>query len=89
MPDISVKFVHPTDGRVMTVIVEDSMTAQEVVGELVAHNFVPSHGQGYQLSVIESGNILGGQHTLAGAGVKRDSRIRVLPVTEAGSSGRN
>jgi hypothetical protein len=84
MPDVDVSFMHPTDGRVMSALVEAEMTAQEVIDELLASDFIPAHGHGYQLSIIESGNIIGGEQTLAGAGVRGSSKIRVLPVTEAG-----
>jgi hypothetical protein len=86
MPDVNVNFMHPTDGRVMTVTVDDTMTAEEAIGELLANNFVPPHGQGYQLSVVESGNIISGSQSLGEAGVKHGSKIKVLPITEAGRS---
>jgi hypothetical protein len=85
MPDVNVNFMHPTDGRVITVTVDDTMTAQEAIGELLANNFVPPHGQGYQLSVVENGNIIGGNQTMAEAGVRSGSKIKVLPITEAGA----
>ncbi len=84
MPDVNVSFMHPTDGRVMSAVVEAEMTAQEIIDQLLANDFVPEHGHGYQLSIIESGNIIGGEQTLAGAGVSGHSKIKVLPVTEAG-----
>jgi hypothetical protein len=88
MPDINVSFMHPIDGRVMTVTVDDTMTAQEAVGELLANDFVPAHPQGYQLSVVETGAILQPAQTLAAAGVKSGAKLKVLPMTEAGKQNR-
>lgn len=84
MPDVSVTFVHPTDGRALTVTVDDTMTAQESIGELLANDFVPPHQQGYQLSVVESGAIMRPEQSFADAGVKNGTKIKVLPITEAG-----
>lgn len=87
MADVKVSFIHPTDGRLMSVVLDVDMTAQEVIDELLVNDFVPAHGHGYQLSIIESGNIIGGEQTLVGAGVRGGSKIKVLPVTEAGRPG--
>lgn len=84
MADLSVNFMHPTDGSVITVTVDDTMNSQELVGELLANNFMPSHPQGYQLSVVETGTILRADQTLADAKVKAGSKVKVLPITEAG-----
>jgi hypothetical protein len=84
MLDVDVSFVHPTDGRIMSAVVDAEMTAQEVIDRLLASDFVPPHPHGYQLSIVESGNIVGGVQTLAMAGVRGGSKIKVLPVTEAG-----
>jgi hypothetical protein len=85
MPDVNVNFQHPTDGRVITVEVDDTMTGQEAVGELLANNFVPPHSQGYGLVVSDSGTIIGGPQTLAEAGVKNGTKITIIPNTEAGA----
>lgn len=84
MPDLSVNFMHPTDGGVMTVTVEDAMTAQELVSELLANNFVPPDSQGYQLSVVDTGTIIRDDQTLAQAGVRSGAKIKVLPIAQAG-----
>jgi hypothetical protein len=83
MPDVNVSFVHPTDSRVITVTVDDTMTAQEAIGELLANNFVTPVPQGYELT--ENGNALRGDQTLADAGVRSGSKIRVIPATGAGA----
>ena len=45
MADRSVNFVHPSDVRVMSVTVDDTMTGQEAIGELIANDFIPSSSE--------------------------------------------
>ena len=83
MADVKVNFVHPTDGRRMTVTLDDTMTAAEVVGELIANDFVPTDHQGYDLA-IKGGRQLRSDETLAAAEVKDGTNLNVLPATDAG-----
>ena len=83
MSDVSVNFMHPTDGRVVSVTVDDSMTGQEAVGELIANEFVPASGEGYNLA-IKGGAQLDNGKTLVENGVKDNDTLRVLPATDAG-----
>ena len=82
MADVTVHFVHPTDGRVITVAVDDTMTAQEAISELLANNFVPPAPTGYELSV--NTHRMTERETLAQGGVVNNSKIRVNPRTDAG-----
>jgi hypothetical protein len=82
MPDVNVNFMHPTDGRVITVTVDDTMTAHEIISELLANNFVSPAPGGYEL--VENGNCFRADQTLADAGVRNGSKIRVNPSTDAG-----
>lgn len=86
MPDVNVNFVHPTDGRVITVTVDDTMTAQEAIGELLANNFVTPSSSGYELNM--NGTRFRADQTLADAGVNNGAKIRVAPATDAGAQGR-
>ncbi len=83
MADVSVNFMHPTDGRVISVTVDDTMTGQEAVGELIANEFIPASGEGYNLA-IKGGPQLDNAKTLAENGVKDNDTLRVLPATDAG-----
>jgi hypothetical protein len=87
MPDISVNFVHPTSGKTLAVTLDDGMTAQEAVGQLLENNFVPSLPNGYELGV-KGGARLRSDETFASANVKTGSMIQVLPATEAGGATR-
>ena len=83
MSDVNVNFMHPTDGRVVSVTVDDTMTGQEAVGELIANEFVPASGEGYNLA-IKGGAQLDNAKTLTENGVKDNDTLRVLPATDAG-----
>lgn len=83
MADISVNFVHPTDGKVISVTMDDTMTGQEVVGELIASDFVPSSSDGYMLA-IKGGAELDNRRSLVDNGVKANDTIKVIPATDAG-----
>lgn len=85
MADVNVNFVHPTDGRIITVTLDDTMTAQEAVAELITANFLTPDRQGYKLA-FKGGNDLEPSQTFRDAGVQEPNKntIRVLPATDAG-----
>ena len=86
MPEISVNFIHPTDNGVMTVIIDDAMTAEEIIRELLANNFVPPHPEGYQLALVETDKkMIRPEQTLAEVGARNGAKIQVLPSTPAGA----
>lgn len=85
MPEISVNFIHPSDNGVMTVTIDDAITADEIISELLANNFVVPDPSGYQLAIVdtERKEILPNQ-TLAEVGARNGSKIRVIPSAPAG-----
>lgn len=85
MIDIKVNFLHPTDGRMITVDVDDTMTAQEAIGELLSADFIQPNPQGYNLG-IKGGALISANVSFADAGVKEGSTIRIIPATDAGLS---
>ncbi|QHI36423.1 hypothetical protein IMCC3317_17860 [Kordia antarctica] len=84
MADVTVNFKHPTDGRVISVTLDDSMTGQEVIGELIANEFVPASSEGYNIA-IKGGRQLTNGKTLLENEVKDNDTIRVIPATDAGN----
>ena len=77
---VKVNFMHPTDGRVVTVTLDDSMTAQEAINELISINFIGSVPLGYNLAiklVTKGRERLEQNRTLAEAGVKEGDILRV------------
>lgn len=84
MTEVSVNFMHPTDGRVISVTLDNTMTGQEVIGELIANDFIPANSQGYNLAV-KGGRQLENNRTLAENEVKDNDTIRLIPATDAGS----
>lgn len=83
MADVKVNFMHPTDGRVVSVEVDSSMTAAEAIAELITNNFMTPHSDGYTLA-IKGGSMLQTNQTFQAAGVKPNDTIRVVPATDAG-----
>jgi len=84
MANISINFLNPTDGREINVTVEDSITGQEVIAELIANDFIPVPSEtlyGYKLSIKGSGDVcLENNKTFADEGVKDNDTIRVMPA---------
>src|SRR5690242_3294016 len=69
MADITVTFVHPTDGRQVTVTLDNTMTAEEAIQQLLDNKFVNPHPGGYNLAV-KGGAQLRNDQTFGDAGVK-------------------
>jgi len=84
MADVKLNFIHPSDGRVLTVTLDDTMSAQETVAELISNDFVSPNPQGYNLAV-KGGSLLQPNQTFNEAGIKNDTSIRVIPATDAGN----
>ncbi|MDP9120424.1 MAG: hypothetical protein M3O15_03505 [Acidobacteriota bacterium] len=84
MAAIEVSFKHPTNDRRARGKVDDTMTAQEVIDDLVRDGFVPSSRNGYLLTLNGKSEI-NPTSTLRSAGVKPDDLLVVVLATEAGS----
>jgi hypothetical protein len=83
MANVKVNFMHPTDGRIVTVTLDGTMTTQEAISELITNNFITSNPQGYNLA-IKGGAQLQPNQSFAEAGVKDGETLRVIPSTDAG-----
>lgn len=83
MADIKVKIAHPTDGRLVDVSLDETMTAQETLNELIANGFLTSNPHGYFLA-IKGGNQLAPTQSLRDSGVKEGTLLNVIPATDAG-----
>lgn len=83
MADVNVKFVHPTDGKLIDVTLDDSITAQEAVAELITAEFIPASPHGYNLG-IKGGAMLQFDQSFADANVQDNTTLRVIPATDAG-----
>jgi len=81
--NVKINFMHPTDGRVVTVTLDNTMTAQEAINELISNDFINPNPQGYNLA-IKGGAQLQQNQTMADAGVKDGDTLRVIPATDAG-----
>ena len=85
MTDIQVKFMHPSDGRLVDVDMDDMMTTVEAISELIASGFSPKNANGYNLAKKGGSQIEDGV-TFADAEVKSGDIIRVIPASDAGGS---
>ncbi|MCP5008002.1 MAG: hypothetical protein GY941_29320 [Planctomycetes bacterium] len=84
MADVNVNFMHPTDGRLLSVELDDTITAQEAIAELISENFIPSSAEGYALSIKGGGAMLSTTQTFRDAGVQDNTVLRIIPQTDAG-----
>jgi len=87
MADVDISFMHPTDGRLLNVQLDDTITAQEAIAELISENFIPSDAQGYALA-IKGGNMIDTNQSLQDAHVQNGMVLRVIPQTDAGKKWR-
>ena len=85
MANVNVDFKHPTDGKVISVTLDDTMTGQEVIGELIANDFILSSSDGYEIAIKTESNssVLDITKTLLENGVRDKDMIRVIPNTSA------
>ncbi len=82
--DVRVNFMHPTDGRIITVTLDRTMTPAEAIPELIANEFIAPHPMGYNLGV-KGGPLLSPNESFAAAGLSDGDTLRVIPATDAGA----
>jgi hypothetical protein len=80
---ICVEFLHPTEGRTARVELDPTMTAEEIVQELVSNDFLVRSRLGYCLAQ-RGGAVIASEYSLLAAGVTDGGVIRVIHCTEAG-----
>lgn len=85
---INVTFLHPTNGRDMEVEIDSSLTASDVINELITNNFIPdnSNSGGYKLLIKETQTEIGGSQTVESGGAHDGSVIRIVGATDAGAN---
>jgi len=79
MADVDISFMYPTDGRLLNVQLDDTITAQEAIAELISENFIPSDPQGYKLA-IKGGDEINPNQSFRDANVRNDTVLRVIPI---------
>jgi hypothetical protein len=80
---IRVEFLHPTEARTVRVELDPTMTAKEIVDELVLSDFLVRSQLGYCLAQ-KGGTVIASEYSLIAAGVNDGGVIRILHCTEAG-----
>ena len=83
MADIEVRIMLPVDNRIVTVELEDSMTADEIINELIANDVIQPSEAGYKLG-LKGGAELNATSQLKDLDIDNDSVIQVIPATDAG-----
>jgi hypothetical protein len=83
MGDKRINFMHPTDGRIITVTLDETMTAAECIPELIANEFIAPHSMGYNLA-IKGGPMLAADVPFADVPLRDGDTLRVVPATDAG-----
>ena len=76
--EIQVRFMHPIDGRILTVTLDTTYTAKEVIDELISNNFIQRDPAGYDLA-IKGGTGLQQNQTLADAALRMVIRYGLFP----------
>lgn len=74
---ITVTFVHPTNGNHLEVELNDSLTAEEIIRNLIDANFIPDNPDGYGFLGMIIGEF-SGRVTLADAGVTNGDVLRII-----------
>lgn len=85
MADVDIRFMHPTDGRILPVELDDTTTAREMIAALISNNFIASDPQGYKLA-IKGGSEINENQSLRELNVQNGAVIRVIPQTDAGEN---
>lgn len=83
MPDIEVRLMLPIDNRMITAELDDSMTPDEIVAELIASNTIQPSDSGYRLA-IKGGAQLNATTALKDANLGPNDVVLVIPATDAG-----
>ncbi|NOQ25733.1 MAG: hypothetical protein GQ564_10270 [Bacteroidales bacterium] len=81
MNELSINIVHPMDGRVISVTLDSSMTPNEIIRELISHEFIGT--EIYSLG-IKGGHILDLYKSIYQSGVKDNDTLRIIPSVCAG-----
>jgi hypothetical protein len=87
MANINLTIEHPTDGKKVNIILDDTLTANEVVANLMDVAFISRTEDGYELAIKGGGSssqTLPGDNTLVSSGVKDGMAINIIPSTSCG-----
>lgn len=83
MADKNIRIMLPVDGRILSVTIDDSMTGDEVIAELLTQNQIQPNAHGYQLG-RKGGDLINRNATLSDLNLTDDDVLTVIPATDAG-----
>lgn len=84
MAELSVNFVNP-QGRMLTVTLDESMTPQEAISEMLNADFIVADSQGYRLAIKGGALLEQSQPFSSNQNIQNGTTLRILPATDAGS----
>ncbi len=80
--ELTINIIHPTEGKMINVVVDNSITPNEILAELRAVEFISRKGS-YSLG-IKGGSLLQDDNPLFNSDLKEGDTIRILPNVNAG-----
>lgn len=83
MAEVSVNFVN-TDGRMITVNLDDTTTAQEAIAELISADFITANPYGYQLGIKGGPMLEPPNQSFRDLNIQNGTTIKIVPATDAG-----
>ena len=78
MADINVKFKHPIDGQLLQVQLNDTITAQDAIAELIEENFILDNPQAYKLAIKKGRKQLDANQSFVTARVRNGAVLSVI-----------
>ncbi len=83
MATITLILLLPPDNRELTVELDDSLTSSDIVEELITAGQLQPSPQGYEVAA-KGGAIFDADQTVSQSGLSDGSRVRLIPIIEAG-----
>lgn len=84
MTDLPITFIHPIDSREIDVTVDDQLTGQAALDNLIAETFITANAEGYILAP-KGGDQMALDQSFAAAGIAKGTKIKILPGLVAGA----
>ena len=80
---LEVQLILPTENRIISVELSETMTPSEIISELTAASLLPLD-IGYYSIAQKGGEVLDSRISLYESGIQDKSVLRVIPTTDAG-----